>query len=113
MFEQDGKKLIYAPCDCKQFPGNEILYDADILVIGNTFIGNILKKNTIIHEDHPLRKELHSMENIIEIKGKYKIKKVIITHIEEDWGKSFDEYKELEKNYQNIFFAYDGMKVEI
>jgi phosphoribosyl 1,2-cyclic phosphate phosphodiesterase len=113
LFEQNGKKLVYAPCDCKIFPENEILYNADILIIGNTFIGNVLKNGTIIHENHPLRQELHSVENIMEIKVKYKIKTVIITHIEEDWGKSYDEYKKLEKEYENIEFAYDGMKIEI
>jgi len=113
LFEQNGKKLIYSPCDCKIFPENENLYNADILIIGNTFIGNVLKNGTIIHEKHPLRQELHSMENVIEIKEKYKIKNVIITHIEEDWGKSYDEYKDLEKNYENIKFAYDGMEIEL
>jgi phosphoribosyl 1,2-cyclic phosphate phosphodiesterase len=113
VFEQKGKKLIYAPCDCKEFPDNGTMYNADILIIGYTFVGNILKNDTIIYENHPLRQELHSMENIMEIKNKYNIKKVIITHIEEDWGKSFDEYKKIEKEYQNILFAYDGMKIEL
>lgn len=34
-------------------------------------------------------------------------------NIEEDWGKSYDDYKCLEKKYENIEFAYDGMKIEI
>jgi phosphoribosyl 1,2-cyclic phosphate phosphodiesterase len=84
-----------------------------IFIIGNTFVGDVLKNNTLIHKEHPLRKELHSIENVIEIKEHYNINNVIITHIEEDWGKSFDDYKRLEHNYQNIFFAYDGMKIEL
>jgi phosphoribosyl 1,2-cyclic phosphate phosphodiesterase len=113
LFEQNCKKLVYAPCDCKIFPEDENIYNTDILVIGNTFIGNVLKNGIIINEKHPLRNELHSIENIIEIKNHYKIKKVIITHIEEDWGKSYDEYKILEKEYENINFAYDGMEIEL
>jgi phosphoribosyl 1,2-cyclic phosphate phosphodiesterase len=113
LFEQNGKKLIYAPCDCKDFPENDNICNADILLIGNTFVGNILKNNTKIHEQHPLRKELHSMENILEIIKQYKIKNTIITHLEEDWGKSYDEYKNLEKDYENIKFAYDGMEIEL
>jgi len=112
VFESNGKKVVYAPCDCKYFPIDDILYNADILIIGNTYIGDTLKNNTLIYPEHKLRKELHSMEDVMEIKNKYRIKDVIITHIEEDWGKSFDEYKELEKKYQNITFAYDGMKIE-
>jgi phosphoribosyl 1,2-cyclic phosphate phosphodiesterase len=113
LFEQNGKKLVYAPCDCKQFPENKNIYDADILIIGNTFVGDLLKNNTLIHKEHPLREELHSIENVMEIKEHYNIKTVIITHIEEDWGKSFDDYKRLEHSYQNVFFAYDGMKIEL
>ena len=44
---------------------------------------------------------------------RYNIKEVIITHLEEDWGKSYDDYKELEKRYQGIRFAYDGMDVAL
>ena len=53
------------------------------------------------------------MDEIIEIKKKYNIKQVIITHLEEDWGKSYDDYVELEKEYDGIQFAYDGMEVEL
>ena len=88
VFESNVKKVIYAPCDCKNFPASEIIYDADILIIGNTFIGDVLK-------------------------NKYNISDIVITHIEEDWGKGLDDYKELEKEYKNITFAYDGMKIEI
>ena len=113
LFEQNGKKLIYAPCDCKPFPEDKMLYNADILLIGDTFVGNVLKNNRVLHENNPLRQELHSMENITEIKKRYNIEKVIITHIEEDWGKSYDDYKTLESDYDNIFFAYDGMEIEL
>jgi phosphoribosyl 1,2-cyclic phosphate phosphodiesterase len=113
LFRQNKKKLIYAPCDCKPFPENENMYNADILVIGNTFVGDVLKNNKVIGKNHPLRNELHGMENVIEIKERYNIGRVIITHLEEDWGKSFDDYKGLENEYRNIFFAYDGMKIEI
>jgi phosphoribosyl 1,2-cyclic phosphate phosphodiesterase len=113
LFEQNGKKLIYLPCDCFDFPENELIFNTDILLIGNTFIGDIVKNNVFIHEKHPLRQELHSMESIQEIKKKYNINKVIVTHIEEDWGKSYDDYKYLEKNYDNILFAYDGMEIEL
>ena len=34
-----------------------------------------------------------------------------MTHLEEDWGKSFDDYKQLEEVYPNVRFAYDGMEI--
>lgn len=53
------------------------------------------------------------MEEIFEIKEKYGIRKVIITHLEEDWGKSFDDYREIEKGYNDLAFAYDGMEIKV
>lgn len=113
VFESAGKKLIYAPCDVKPFPENELFMNADFLIIGNTIIGETLKDGFILGQDNPLREELFTMPEIIAIKERYKIKKVIMTHLEEDWGKSFDDYKLLEKEYEDIQFAYDGMTIEL
>lgn len=51
------------------------------------------------------------MDEVIFLKIKYTIGKVIFTHLEEDWGMSYDDYLNLEKNYDNVKFAYDGMEV--
>lgn len=112
VFTGDRAKAVYAPCDCVPFPENPVLYGADILIIGNTFIGNKLKDGREIGEAHPLRRELHSIEDILDIKKRYKIKNVIVTHIEEDWGKSYDDYRELESVF-GVKFAYDGMKINV
>lgn len=113
VFESNGKKLIYAPCDCIPFPDDELLFDADILVIGNTFIGDVLKNDTVISDNHPLRKELHSFEDVLKIKKHLRAKNLVITHLEEDWGKSLDDYMELEKGYTDVHFAFDGMTIEL
>ena len=111
VFESNGQKLIYAPCDCIPFPDDELLYNADILVIGNTFIGEVLKNGKVITDEHPLRKELHSFEDVLRIKETLNINRVVITHIEEDWGKTYDDYVALERKYQDIQFAFDGLKI--
>lgn len=64
-------------------------------------------------EDNPLIDELFTLGDIEELKNKYNIKRVIITHLEEDFGKSYDDYVELEKELDGIEFAYDGMNIEI
>ncbi|MDR0293286.1 MAG: MBL fold metallo-hydrolase [Oscillospiraceae bacterium] len=112
MFENDGRKVIYAPCDCKPFPMEESLQNADLLIIGNTFVGDTLKNDRSIGADHPLRQELHSIEDVLEIKRKLFVNDIIVTHIEEDWGKSYDDYITLEDQY-GVKFAYDGMVVEV
>lgn len=113
VFESNGKKLIYAPCDCIPFPDDEILEGADLLVTGNTYVGNILKNGNVITDDHPLHKELYSFEDVLEMQNRLKAKRLVVTHLEEDWGKSFDDYKKLEKNYSSVRFAFDGMTIEL
>lgn len=113
IFEENGRKVIYAPCDCKPFPMDEQMSNAELLIIGNTFVGDTLKDNRIIDSNHPLRQELHSMEDVLKIKEDLSITNVIITHIEEDWGKSFDDYIALEDKYTGVKFAYDGMEVDV
>jgi len=83
------------------------------MIIGNTVIGDVLKDDFKLEEDNPLREELFVMDEIVELKNKYNIKKVIMTHLEEDWGKSYDDYLELENHYKDISFAYDGMVIEL
>lgn len=111
VFESGGKKLIYAPCDCVPFPRDRILHDAHVLILGNTFIGDTLKGGRHIGPDHPLRKELHSFEQALDLRRSLGARRLIITHIEEDWGKSYDDLRRLEKDYENVMFAYDGLKI--
>lgn len=113
VISKNERKIIYAPCDVKPFPHSELFYDADILIIGNTIVGDILKDNFILEKNNPLREKLFVMEEIFEIKEKYGIGKVIITHLEEDWGKSFDDYRDIEKGYNDLAFAYDGMEINV
>lgn len=111
VFQQDIHKVIYAPCDVKPFPENDIFMDTDCLIIGNTMIGDILKDGFILQKDNPLRDELFVMDEIVALKNKYHIRRVIVTHIEEDWGKSFDDYVKLQLQYDGIEFAYDGLEI--
>lgn len=113
VFEQADKKVIYAPCDVKPFPQNDVFNNADIMIIGNTIVGDILKGGYILKKGNSISEELFSMDEIVNIKDKYRIKKVVITHLEEDWGKSYDDYLELQNQYSEIEFAYDGMVIEI
>lgn len=108
-----GKKVIYAPCDVKPFPQSEKFQDADVLIIGNTIVGDVLKDGFVLEEDNPLRKELFTLDEIDALRRRYDIKEVIITHLEEDWGKTYDDYKQLEGELKSIRFAYDGLKIPL
>ena len=111
IISSNSKKIIYAPCDVKPFPKSEKSQGADVLIIGNTIVGDILKDGFVLNENNPLRKELFT--KIDTIRKQYGIKRVIITHLEEDWGKSYDDYRELERELNFIHFAYDGLKIQL
>ncbi len=113
IISSDSKKVIYAPCDVKPFPKSEKFQGADVLIIGNTIVGEVLKDGFILKEDNPLRKELFTLNEVDAIRKQYGIKEVIITHLEEDWGKSYDDYKKLEREWSFIHFAYDGLKLSL
>lgn len=108
-----GRKIIYAPCDVKPFPESEKFWGADVLIIGNTIVGDVLKNGFVLQEDNPLRKELFTLEEIQGIRKRYGIGEVIVTHLEEDWGKSYDDYKRLEGELDSIRFAYDGLTLPL
>ncbi|MEM3731684.1 MAG: MBL fold metallo-hydrolase [Candidatus Bathyarchaeia archaeon] len=112
--EVGGKKVIYAPCDAKPFPKDARLKNPNLLILGDVLPEGPLKEGITIPIDNPLRKELFSMSELLELMERLNVGKVILTHIEEEWGKSYDDYRVLEKNYGGrICFAYDGMKITV
>lgn len=113
VISSNGRKIIYASCDVKPFPKSEKFQGADVLIIGNTIVGDMLKDGFVLNEDNPLRKELFTLDEIDAIRKQYGIKEVFITHLEEDWGKSYDDYRELERELHFIHFAYDGLKIQL
>ncbi len=76
-------------------------------------MGDVLKGGFVLKNDNPLKEELFTLEEVDGIRKQYGIGNVIITHLEEDWGKSYDDYRALEKEWDSIRFAHDGMKVQI
>jgi phosphoribosyl 1,2-cyclic phosphate phosphodiesterase len=115
IIEEGNKKTIYAPCDSKPFPDDKLLENPDLLIVGNVIPPGPLRDKITIPEDNVLRRELFSFDEILELARKLNAKKVIITHIEEEWGRSFDELKEVELKQEDmdIKFAYDGMRIKI
>lgn len=109
---QNSKKAIYAVCDNKPFVENSLYYDADVLILGLVSDDGILKDGSKL-ENAPFKDDAHTLEEVIQLKEHYRIKTVIVTHIDEYWGKSYAYYSELEKTLDGILFAYDGMEILI
>ena len=112
LIQENNKRVVYAPCDVKPFPETHKLKNLDLLIIGSFHLDGPLKEGIVIPSDNPLRVELFSPRELQQFARKLNARRMIVTHIEEEWGKTYDEYKQLEKEY-NLEFAYDGMRMKI
>ena len=104
VMKEHEKKAIYACCNPKPFTHNDLYYDADLLIISLVSDDGILNDGTQL-KDAPFKDEIFTLDELVQIKN------IIITHIDEIWGKSYGYYSALEKKLDNIFFAYDGMEI--
>ena len=114
VIECNGKKVGYAPCDSKPFPVHDLLKNLDILIIGGILPEGALKEGYTIPENNELRKEVYTMDELLEIITTLKIKRTIAVHIEEEFGKSYNDYKKIEAQYNHVIeFAFDGMRIKL
>lgn len=112
LIQEQGKRVVYAPCDVKPFPERSQLEALDLLVVGSFHLEGALKEGIAIPADNRLRKELFSPTEIQDLASRLRAERTIVTHIEEEWGKSYDDYRGLEKEY-DLLFAYDGMRIRL
>jgi len=114
VFDSDDKRLIYAPCDIKPFPEErEEVRGADLLVIQPGIFEDGLKHGFIYPEDHTSRTTLYTFEETVDLARRLEAGRVLFTHLEEYWNRSYDDYCAIEGKFDNIGFAYDGMGVKI
>jgi phosphoribosyl 1,2-cyclic phosphate phosphodiesterase len=108
----DGiSSVVYAPCDVKNFPIIDGLMNPDILIHQLGFFDELIPTNLKISahaEEDSFTKNLETIKRI-------GAKKTIFTHIEEDWGKSYEDFLRMESELAgfHISFAYDGMRLQV
>lgn len=111
VFEQDGKKLIYAPCDCSPLDTDQPLFHhADVLIVGETLVTDIGKGG---RKTAPPNQDFHTLGDISAMKWEMNIGRIIITHIEELYGKTHDQLMEMQQYFDGIAFAHDGMEISL
>jgi phosphoribosyl 1,2-cyclic phosphate phosphodiesterase len=114
VFERDGKKVVYAPCDLKPFPeSRDEVRGADLLIIQPGIFETGLNNGFTYPDDHISRKTLYTFEQTMEIARRINARKTVFVHLEEYWNRSYDDYLALEEKYKDISFAYDGMELEV
>jgi len=114
VFEQSGRKVVYAPCDIKPFPEhrNEV-QQADLLIIQPGIFEEGLKHGFRYPAEHISRTTLYTFEQTLHLATRLKTKRVLFVHLEEYWNRSYDDYCTLESKNQRVRFAYDGMQLTV
>jgi len=114
VFEQSGRKVVYAPCDIKPFPAhrNEV-QRADLLIIQPGIFEKGLKHGFRYPAEHISRTTLYTFEQTLDLAKRLQAKKVLFVHLEEYWNRSYDDYRALESDNEMIRFAYDGMQLTV
>lgn len=113
-FENNGRKVVYAPCDIKPFPENRReIREPDLLIIQPGIFEAGLRHGFEYPAGHISRTTLYTFEDTLELAKRIGARKVLFTHLEEYWNRSFDDYRKIEKQFDNLQFAYDGLRVNV
>jgi len=112
VFEESGRKIVYAPCDCRPFPEYRTeVQQPDLLVIQPGIFESGLKHQFKYPVDHISRTTLYTFEQTLELAARLEAREVLFVHLEEYWNRSYDDYCSLELD--GIKFAYDGMQIQV
>lgn len=114
VFERSKRKLVYAVCDIKPFPFNRNeVYNPDLLLIQPGIFEEGLKNSFKYPAEHVSRKTLYTYEQSRQLAQKINARKTVFVHLEEYWNRSYDDYCAIEAKHKDIYFAYDGMKLNV
>ncbi|MFC2059929.1 MBL fold metallo-hydrolase [Chloroflexota bacterium] len=114
VFEQSGRKVVYAPCDIKPFPEDRPeVQQADLLIIQPGIFDDGLKHRFRYPAEHISRRTLYTFGQTMSLAERLKAERVLFVHLEEYWNRSYDDYCALESKYPKIRFAYDGMQLTV
>jgi len=112
VFEESGRKVVYAPCDCKPFPEYRTeVQRPDLLVIQPGIFEDDLKHHFKYPVDHISRTTLYTFEQTLDLAARIEAGKVLFVHLEEYWNRSYDDYCVIESD--SIKFAYDGLQINV
>jgi phosphoribosyl 1,2-cyclic phosphate phosphodiesterase len=114
LIEKEGRKIIYAPCDIKPFPERRSeLQGADLLIIQPGIFEDGLPDDFVYDDNHVSRTTLYTFEETVALTKRLEAGGTLFVHLEEYWNRSHDDYVALERNADDIRFAYDGMQITV
>lgn len=118
VFEEGDRRVLIAPDELLGWEPPEWVKGVDLAVLpkGITEV-NPLTGERVFPKEHPVLEMEATFEETLEIVEKLGAKRVVMTHIEEMCGMTYDDLKVLEGRLRgdgmNMTFAYDTMMVEV
>lgn len=101
LIKSQGKKVLFCPCHSISLPIIEELTGVDLMILCIGYVKKLEENITNFDRD------------IKHIYRELKPKKVILSHLEEVDGLSYDDYKKMEEENPNFVFGFDGMNIEV
>jgi phosphoribosyl 1,2-cyclic phosphate phosphodiesterase len=115
LLEEGGKRTLLALDDTYRWTPATDLRGVDLAVLETGWFEKAPDDTVLFGEDHPIRESEASFEETLEKIRITRAKRTILTHIEEVFQHTYDDLKQLERQYEDlkITFAYDGLVVEV
>src|SRR5438445_2086973 len=115
ILERESRRLVFALDDTKDWkPGTEFL-EPDLLVLETGWFERDPQGQIIVPPGHTIRNEEASFEETMRIVEQINPRTAILTHVDQLWARSYEDYLELEKKHHGhkLQFAYDGLRIRL
>jgi len=115
ILERESRRLVFALDDARDWKPRTEFLEPDLLVLETGWFERDPKGRVIVPPGHSIRNEEASFEETLGIIDRINPRKAILTHIEQLWARSYEDYLELEKSHHGhkLQFAFDGLRVKL
>jgi len=115
LMEEKGRKVLLALDDTFRWVPPEDVRNVDLAVLEAGWFERAPDGTLLIGADNPIRRTEAPFEETLEKARLIGAGRTVLTHIEEIFQRTYDDLKELEKQYAHLrlSFAYDGLTIQI
>jgi len=111
-----GKRTVYLKDIAKEKPGRSVAYSGDTLA-HEPFFNFVQGCDLLIHDGtfiEPFPERAHAdVKEVATLANRYKIKRLILTHISHRYRDTIEMTKVAKKIFKNVVVAEDNMKVRL
>jgi phosphoribosyl 1,2-cyclic phosphate phosphodiesterase len=118
LFEGEGKRVLIVPDELFGWEPSDDMQAVDLAVLPMGVVEfNPFTNERLIPENHPVLRSESTFQHTLEVIMALQAKRILITHIEEPDGLSYDDLQLLGKRLRseglNVYFAYDTLMINV